>query len=437
MAEELKPSTFYTVYGEPQLDQSKQDALLYLYQPIIGSKALSLYLNLASDVTIERKSPALMHAELLAAIDIGLSSMIKAREKLEGIGLLRTYKLEDESIGMNLIYQLMTPSDSIDFFQDQLLSFLLIEKIGRTRYDRLVERFKPKVFDMSSAQNITKRFFEVYRLDETSFDSQSDILEQTQSDFTTEEESNWKLFTQQLLQVYKISLTPEEQFNVKQLQILYGLNPLDMARYVANATVAEKDGLNLSYLRKLVDKENRPNPALKRIDKKKNVSINEKFNSKELELIKQSKELTPIDFISSIKNAKGGFVYDGEVTLLDKLIKRNIFDSSVINMMIHYILVIKKNTGINKNYLDSVSNAWAQNNVRTPEEAILYMRNDGNKLIGKSQVDKSKSHHRNTGLRRDLPEYIKNPPKPKKVSAEKEAEVKRRMAEFMRRDGDD
>ena len=101
MAEELKPSTFYTVYGEPQLDQSKQDALLYLYQPIIGSNALSLYLTFVSDVSIEGKSASLMHTDLLAAVDTGLMNLVKAREQLEGIGLLETFQKTDNEIGMS------------------------------------------------------------------------------------------------------------------------------------------------------------------------------------------------------------------------------------------------------------------------------------------------------------------------------------------------
>lgn len=118
MAEELKPSTFYTVFGEPQLDQSKQEALLYLYQPIIGSAALSLYLTLASDITIEGKSPSLMHTDLLAAVDTGLMNLIKAREQLEGIGLLDTYQQTDDEIGLSLLYHLRTPMYPVKFFQD-------------------------------------------------------------------------------------------------------------------------------------------------------------------------------------------------------------------------------------------------------------------------------------------------------------------------------
>lgn len=117
MTTELKPTTIYSVYGSPLLDESRQQALLFLYQPIIGAEALSLYLNLSSDITVEGKSPELMHADLLAAIDNGLAAMLKAREKLEGIGLLNTFQKEDNELGMMLFYQLIPPLMPIDFFR--------------------------------------------------------------------------------------------------------------------------------------------------------------------------------------------------------------------------------------------------------------------------------------------------------------------------------
>lgn len=167
MAEELKPSTFYTVYGEPQLDQSKQNALLYLYQPIVGSVALSLYLTLVSDITLEGKSPSLMHTDLLAAVDTGLMNLVKAREHLEGIGLLETYEKTDDEIGMSLIYQLRLPLGPEKFFQDPLMAYLLMDKVGKRRYERLVERYKPKNFDRESikkSQNVFGMFIDWMKL---------------------------------------------------------------------------------------------------------------------------------------------------------------------------------------------------------------------------------------------------------------------------------
>ena len=438
MAEELKPSTFYTVYGEPQLDQSKQDALLYLYQPIIGNAALSLYLTLMSDITLEGKSPGLMHTDLLAAVDTGLMNLVKAREQLEGIGLLEAYEKTDSEIGLSLIYQLRLPLGPKKFFQDPLMAYLLMDKVGKRRYERLVERFKPNSFEKGTAKSITKRFRDVYRFDETTFASHSEALEQTQEEFADKSDFDWSLFTQQLRK-YNIALSSEEKKNVVTFQQLYGVNPIDMAQYIAKATVGEKNGLDYNYLQKLLDREKRPVIKGTVEDPSLNIVSNPKsdFGERERELINQSKSISPVTFLRSIKAAKNGFETDNEVKIVKDLVNRNIFPTSVINILIHYILVVKENEVIHKNFFDSIASSWAQKKITTPEEAILSFRENKNKLVPKTQSKRTNFQQRNSGQRRELPEYIKNPPKPEKVSAEKEAEIKRRMAEFMKKEGDD
>ena len=336
MAEELKPSTFYTVYGEPQLDQSKQDALLYLYQPIIGSNALSLYLTFVSDVSIEGKSASLMHTDLLAAVDTGLMNLVKAREQLEGIGLLETFQKTDNEIGMSLLYQLHPPLIPEKFFQDPLMAYLLMDKVGKRRYERLVERFKPKTFEKGEVKNITKRFREVYRFDDKAFASQSESLEQTQEAFSTQTDFDWSLFTQQLKR-FNLFLSYDDREKLQTFQTLYGLNELDLAEYVAKASAGEKNGLNFNYLRQLINKEKRPNvstePKETMIDSSSSAN-NGSFSPQELEVIAQSKKIAPVTFLRAIKREKGGFETNTEVRLLEELISRNLLPKSVINIII-------------------------------------------------------------------------------------------------------
>lgn len=360
MAEQLKPSTFYTVYGEPQLDQSKQDALLYLYQPIIGSSASSLYLTLISDIMLDGKSQSLMHTDLLAAIDTGLTNLIKAREKLEGIGLLETFEVMNEEMGSSLIYQLRPPLIPEKFFQDPLMAYLLMDKIGKHRYERLVERFKPKNFDTENAKNITKRFRDVYRFDETAFTSHSDSLERTQEVFEDKSDFDWTLFTQQIKR-FNLIMTLDEREKLQTFQRLYGLNELDLAEYVAKASAGEEKGLNFNYLRQLINKEKRPNiPAESKKIPSESLTTTGNFSSQELEIITQSKKIAPVTFLRAIKREKGGFETNTEVRLLEELIGRNLLPKSVINIIINYILVIQNQAVINANYLNAIANDWAQ-----------------------------------------------------------------------------
>lgn len=388
MAEELKPSTFYTVYGEPQLDQSKQDALLYLYQPIIGSNALSLYLTFVSDVSIEGKSASLMHTDLLAAVDTGLMNLVKAREQLEGIGLLETFQKTDDEIGMSLLYQLHPPLIPEKFFQDPLMAYLLMDKVGKRRYERLVERFKPKTFEKGEVRNITKRFREVYRFDDKAFASQSESLEQTQEAFSTQTDFDWSLFTQQLKR-FNLFLSYDDREKLQTFQTLYGLNELDLAEYVAKASAGEKNGLNFSYLRQLINKEKRPNvsaePKETMIDSSAN---NGSFSPQELEVIAQSKKIAPVTFLRAIKREKGGFETNTEVRLLEELISRNLLPKSVINIIINYILVIQNQAVINANYLNAIANDWAQKKIISPEAAIAHVRENNQKLVRKPQTSR-------------------------------------------------
>lgn len=437
MAEELKPSTFYTVYGEPQLDQSKQDALLYLYQPIIGSKALSLYLTLVSDITLEGKSPNLMHTDLLAAIDTGLMNFVKAREQLEGIGLLETYEKTDNELGMSLIYQLRSLLSPEKFFQDPLMAYLLLDKVGKRRYERLVERFEPKTFDKGKAKNITKRFRDVYRFDEQAFASQSEKLEQTQETFSDKTEFDWSLFTQQLKR-FNLVLSYEEREKLQTFQTLYGLTELDLAEYVAKASAGEKSGLNFNYLRQLINKEKRPNiSAAPKESSTKPVIETGSFSPQELEIIAQSKKIAPVTFLRAIKREKGGFETNTEVRLLEELIGRNLLPKSVINIIINYILVIQNQAVINANYLNAIANDWAQKKITSPEAAITHVRENSQKLVRKPQTSRPTYQKRGNGRKEDLPEHIKQPPKETKLTPEKEAELNRKLAEYLSKEGDD
>lgn len=374
MAEELKPSTFYTVYGEPQLDQSKQDALLYLYQPIIGSNALSLYLTFVSDVSIEGKSASLMHTDLLVSSGYWTDESGESARTIRRHWFVRNVSKTDNEIGMSLLYQLHPPLIPEKFFQDPLMAYLLMDKVGKRRYERLVERFKPKTFEKGEVKNITKRFREVYRFDDKAFASQSESLEQTQEAFSTQTDFDWSLFTQQLKR-FNLFLSYDDREKLQTFQTLYGLNELDLAEYVAKASAGEKNGLNFNYLRQLINKEKRPNvsaePKETMIDSSAN---NGSFSPQELEVIAQSKKIAPVTFLRAIKREKGGFETNTEVRLLEELISRNLLPKSVINIIINYILVIQNQAVINANYLNAIANDWAQKKIISPEAAIAHVR---------------------------------------------------------------
>ena len=81
---------FQAVIDSPLSDQERGFNLLY--QPIVGANAFSLYWLLLSETTDSEENGSLFHADLISLLDLSCQQLEEACYKLEGIGLLETYK---------------------------------------------------------------------------------------------------------------------------------------------------------------------------------------------------------------------------------------------------------------------------------------------------------------------------------------------------------
>ena len=105
---ELQPKNIYQGRKEAPLREDSKNALLYLYQPLIGGEALSIYFTLLSEISQKSgEGPEGMHADLLSSLGCGIPQFYDARKKLEGIGLLDVYFKEDSDLGPRFIYELL------------------------------------------------------------------------------------------------------------------------------------------------------------------------------------------------------------------------------------------------------------------------------------------------------------------------------------------
>lgn len=431
--EEIKPTTFYTVYGMPQLDQSNQQALLYLYQPIIGSQALALYLNLSADITLTGRSQAIMHTDLLSAIDQGLPNMIKAREKLEGLGLLESFEKKDPELGLQLIYQLHIPMKPETFFQDPIMSYLLLNKIGERRYQRLVDRFKPSSFNKDGLVNIAKTFREVYKVQESNFEANAEVLKQTQDMFveeTIDKNFDWETFNH-LIQKFQIRLNEQSKKAIESLHIMYGTNEIEMAEFVGKASVGETQQVDLNYLRQMLSKQDKI-PVEEPVKEQP-----ESLTSGEARLLKESKKFPPVQYFKAIKKQKGVTAQNNELKLIEKMLTQQKLNSAVVNVLINYVLVVQKQSYLNENYITKIAQDWSAQGIDTPEKAISRLKNNNQKFVKKKSTNNfspRKNFHARTEA---LPEHIKQPPVESSLSEEKTAELNRKLAQFLNKEGDD
>ncbi|WP_339060110.1 hypothetical protein [Tepidibacillus marianensis] len=170
LTNEVTPQDPYQVKMNESIEMSHISFLIDLYQPIIGPEAISLYLTLRNHLSFQYRGTSLQHAhrQLANQINVSFHNIMKARRILEAVGLLRTkkyqHKNEDRCI---ILYLLKAPLEPIQFFQSDILSILLLNRIGKSSYQELLGQWLSVDVDIMNTSEyhdieITKPFDEVF-----------------------------------------------------------------------------------------------------------------------------------------------------------------------------------------------------------------------------------------------------------------------------------
>ena len=102
--EKVLPADTFVIVNKTILNDADRKLLIMLYQPIIGYKAISLYFTMWSFLDRrEITSIEHTHHHLMTDMQLRLSEIIEAREKLEAIGLLKTY-IKKQNVNIFTIY---------------------------------------------------------------------------------------------------------------------------------------------------------------------------------------------------------------------------------------------------------------------------------------------------------------------------------------------
>ena len=130
------PADKYMVINKTVLTELDRQNLVNLYEPIIGSEAVSLYLTLWRD--LERfhiVSMEYTHHHLMTLLKCNLEQIKKARITLEAVGLLKTYIEYKEP--NSYVYELYSPLNAKEFFLNPIFNVVLYNNIGAYEYDLL------------------------------------------------------------------------------------------------------------------------------------------------------------------------------------------------------------------------------------------------------------------------------------------------------------
>src|SRR5690625_1886891 len=108
----ILPVEGYKVIFSGTLHVDYTKSLTHLYQPLIGINAIALYYTLVHEIELQNLTDKQTHHTLMGALNLPLDAIYEARIKLEGIGLLKTYKTKSDS-EVVYTYELITRSTRI------------------------------------------------------------------------------------------------------------------------------------------------------------------------------------------------------------------------------------------------------------------------------------------------------------------------------------
>ena len=388
--QELLPIDQYYVKANGILHEYDRKIIALLYQPLIGAIAHSLYMTWWSEIlNNELTSKNETHHSLMSMLDLPLNTIFEAREKLEGIGLLKTYEKKEEDIRI-FIYELQPPLQPDLFFTDGMLSIFLYKQVGSKKYNKLKEFFIEKSeLDTQSFTNITKPFTEVFDsigslpIHEPLItnepivgrkDKKSIKVEQSDFDFELLKAGLGKaIFPSE-------ALTDHVKEAIRVLHFLYKIDPLTMQGHLLDA-LDETMEVNIVQLRKSVRDwytivNNQELPSL--VYRTQMMVVEEdpylsKLTDREKKYVEFLEGISPADFLMT--KMDGAKPSESELKVIEEIMINQKLPSGVMNVLIDYVLQ-KNGNRLPKNYLEAIASTWAKSKIKTVAHAFVHLKTE-------------------------------------------------------------
>ncbi len=393
MKSTILPADKFMVINKTIFNEHDRKILMRLYQPIIGSDAVSLYFNLWSELDkMEFSSEEYTHHYLMNLLGFSIDSYILAKAKLEAVGLMRTYVKED-SINF-YIYELYSPLYPNDFFSNPILSTLLLSNIGKREFDIVVNSFKIPSVSLKDYKEVTSSFSDVF------------MVSNTPNDYSTLDlrcrNSNNLAFDIGFSLEECLASIPSEMLNIRsvnksvrelllKLAFIYDFNLETMSNLIKDS-LNEKNSIDKEKIRENARKyytfQNSgklPNIIFKCQPEYLRKPMGD--NSKLAQIIYMFETTSPYNFLASKINAKPS---RNDLKVLDHLAIDINLTPGVINVLLDFVLKTSNNK-LNMNYIDAIASQWKRSKITTVEDAIKIARTENNKRKPKSRVSSEPS----------------------------------------------
>lgn len=387
----ILPADIYMVVNKTVITSTDRKIITMLYQPIIGHVATSLYFTLCDDLDKrEVMSEELTHYHLMMTMQLKLESIVIAREKLEAIGLLKTF-FKKENVN-TYVYQLYSPLSAAEFLNHPILNVVLYNNLGKKEYQKVVSYFKIPRINLKDYQEITKQFDEVFTpVPGNSITENDDIADTNKNRPTLMHQIDFNL----LISSIPESMISPNCFNndvkelINNLSYAYGIDDLTMQGIV-------RDSLNE---RGLIDKnELRKNarnyyqfeqggrlPTLIYTTQPEYLRSPTGDASNWAKMVYTFETVTPYDYLKS--KYKNGEPSARDLRLIESLLTDMKLKPGVVNVLIAYVLKIN-NQKLSKNYVETIAGQWKRLNIETVEDAMRLSEKEHKRVKKKLEANK-------------------------------------------------
>ena len=425
----ILPADIYTVVNRTILSDFERKTIISLYEPIIGSEAVSLYFTFWEDLEKSKLiGTSFNHHHLMTSLKMGVGPLTKARKALEAMGLIRTYFKEGEV--NEYYYEIYSPLTPYEFFNHPIFNVVLYNNIGSKEYEILSKYYKKD-------GSIPKDYKEITATLDASFKSVSMASIGIDNEDSIKEESlgpnngNYIDFDLLISSMPK-NIISEKAFNkrtrelINSLAFVYDLDTLKMSeliRMIINENgIIDKEALRLNARKYYQFSNNGALPTLIFREQPSHLKTPEGDTSNRGKMIYIFENTSPYDFLRS--KYHGVEPTSRDLKLLEYLAVDLEMKPAVINVLIDYVLKINNNK-LTQSYVETIAGQWKRLKIETADQAMKTAEKEHKKNKTKVFTKKVSTKKEET-----LPIWFDENLKTEEVSKEEKKELEDMLKEF-------
>lgn len=381
----MKPNDRFSFLKNNRVSQDTS-SLVQCYLPIIGQEALSLYLYAITFWDGGQKEHLFSH--ILNHLNFGMPTLLQSFKVLSALDLLTLYQR-----GETYELQLHSPLSSQEFLSHSVYSRLLEKKIG----DTAVSAMKQAPSEGEALSVSLSQVFPTLTEEVTPSESKSKL----KKDFDLEH-------FQQLMARDGLRFEDEQADVLELFAIADEKKWTWFETYQLAKTTAVAQVISVKRMREKIAQK----PATS------------DFSPKEMTIIREAKNKTPLHFLAEIKQTRKGNITQSERELLHQMASLGLLDE-VINIVLLLTYNKVDSANVNEKYAMKVANDYAYQKIRTAEEAVLRIRE-------RQQKGQEEQKNKASSTKTNVPQWS-NPEYKNQTSEETRLELERKKQEMLAR----